>query len=234
MVKATNSGPRNAADRVAAPAWPRRGGLISLSCLLLSGFLPRLFCCWSRVPRFGTCAPRTAHRDHPLPLEFRAWDCRRRRGSAILLLALQGPARGVATGVGSFGAVSGGLSFACALLTGVRFVATTQGNRDGDPRFRNLRHHRLRAAAGVEFAGLAGRRFTQDPYAPASLNVSCPGYPHARPGDPFWRLMARRVRATCRGTLRATMARTRRATTYLRQCRAFVMIYTTATEEHNP
>lgn len=39
-------------------------------------------------------------------------------GLGVLLLALGGPARGVAVGVGSFGAVSAGL-FAVALLTGI-------------------------------------------------------------------------------------------------------------------
>ena len=39
-------------------------------------------------------------------------------GLAVLLLALRGPARGAAVGVGSFGAVSAGL-FGAALMTGV-------------------------------------------------------------------------------------------------------------------
>ena len=47
-------------------------------------------------------------------------------GMAILLLALQGPARGVAAGVGSFGAVSAVL-FAGALLTGVILLLRRKG-----------------------------------------------------------------------------------------------------------
>lgn len=47
-------------------------------------------------------------------------------GLGLLLLALGGPARGVAAGVGSFGAVAAGL-FGGALLTGVVLLLQRKG-----------------------------------------------------------------------------------------------------------